>query len=89
MRAVYAAFGIALLFILVGAVAIVVHNSGGHTGVRNVSRVIGEISAWGIFLSVLGAAVLTIAMSLRSRRERKHGYATIKTESDVPFIKQR
>lgn len=88
-RAILAVFGVALFLIVIGAVAIGVHAVNKNSGVGDVALVVGETCAWGMFFSVLAALSLIIAMNLRVRRERKHGYATIRTESDVPLLEQR
>ncbi|MBF4607467.1 hypothetical protein [Curtobacterium sp. VKM Ac-1393] len=88
-RAIYAIFGVALFLVVVGAVAIGVHAVSKNRGIGDVALVVGETCAWGVFFSVLAVLALIIAMNLRVRRERKYGYATIQTESDVPFLEQR
>ncbi|WP_412168868.1 hypothetical protein ACLUS2_010860 [Curtobacterium flaccumfaciens pv. flaccumfaciens] len=88
-RAIYGAFGVALFLIVIGAVSIGVNAVSRNSGIGDVALIVGETCAWGIFFSVLAVVPLIIAMNLRVRRERKHGYATIRTESDVPIREKR
>jgi hypothetical protein len=88
VRAIYGVFGIALLMIFIGAVSIGVHAFAGNSGAGDVADTVGKACAWGIFFSLVAEVPLIIVMTTRVRRERKNGYATIRTESGVPPLKK-